>query len=189
MESIDDLLADLKAEYEEKDKPKPSPKQEPLKQVESKTFSGDWEDKAERNKKASLYKDNADDDGAFKQKKSPQLPPIPKPKAQLSWQQSNIDLSSAEYGFIDELKAEFQEKERLEELKRQEQLREEQLRQERIKQQQKQALKKEAEEWLKKLNPRSEEGLWFEEFAYSYPSKLEAAIDYLQALKETGFRK
>ncbi|MGC1393851.1 MAG: hypothetical protein WA828_06180, partial [Coleofasciculaceae cyanobacterium] len=70
-------------------------------------------------------------------------------------------------------------------------LKEQQLNEDKIKLQQrekqrKEALTKEATEWLKNLNFSSEEGLWFEEFAYSYPSKLEAAIDYLQALREAN---
>lgn len=96
-----------------------------------------------------------------------------------------------------EIKAEFAEQQRIEESKKQQQLREETLQKEqqlqaekiRIQQQEKiekAAITKEAEVWLKALNFRSEEGLWFEEFAYSYPSKLEAAIDYLQALRETN---
>jgi hypothetical protein len=39
-----------------------------------------------------------------------------------------------------------------------------------------------AEAWLKDLDSNSEEWLWFEQFAYSYESKVEAAIDYLKAL-------
>ncbi len=35
---------------------------------------------------------------------------------------------------------------------------------------------KTATEWLKKLDPLDGEGLWFEEFAKNYPSRLEAAI-------------
>ncbi len=50
----------------------------------------------------------------------------------------------------------------------------------------KEALKQKAQEWLKKLNPQSEEGKWFEEFSYSYESKLIAAIDYLEAMRESG---
>jgi hypothetical protein len=42
------------------------------------------------------------------------------------------------------------------------------------------ALKNQAEDWLKKLDPFSAEGLWFERFAEGYSSKLEAAIEYLQ---------
>lgn len=40
-----------------------------------------------------------------------------------------------------------------------------------------------AEEFLKNLDPYSDEGFWFEQFAQSYPSRLQAAIEYLQALE------
>lgn len=53
-------------------------------------------------------------------------------------------------------------------------------------QRRKAALRDKAQQWLKTLNPRSEEGQWFEEFSYSYDSKLAAAIDYLEAMRETG---
>lgn len=36
--------------------------------------------------------------------------------------------------------------------------------------------------WLKTLDPMSSEGLWFEEFAAKYPSKVAAAVDYLRSL-------
>lgn len=48
------------------------------------------------------------------------------------------------------------------------------------------ALRDKALVWLKKLNPNSEEGRWFEEFSYSYEDKLQAAIDYLEAMRESG---
>lgn len=38
-----------------------------------------------------------------------------------------------------------------------------------------------ANEWLKKLDPLSGEGLWFEGFAKNYPSRLEAAIALIAA--------
>ena len=50
----------------------------------------------------------------------------------------------------------------------------------------KKALREKAQQWLKNLNPRSEEGKWFEEFSYSYEDKLQAAIDYLEAMRESG---
>lgn len=53
-------------------------------------------------------------------------------------------------------------------------------------QRRKEALREKAKKWLKNLNPRSEEGKWFEEFSYSYEDKLQAAIDYLEAMRETG---
>jgi hypothetical protein len=43
-----------------------------------------------------------------------------------------------------------------------------------------------AQEWLAKLSAKSEEGRWFEEFACNYESRLEAAIDYLEALQEVS---
>jgi hypothetical protein len=43
------------------------------------------------------------------------------------------------------------------------------------------AIAKTATEWLKNLDPLGGEGLWFEEFAKNYPSRLEAAIALLQS--------
>ena len=44
-----------------------------------------------------------------------------------------------------------------------------------------QAIAKQATEWLKQLDPLGGEGLWFEEFAKNYPSRLEAAIALIQS--------
>lgn len=88
--------------------------------------------------------------------------------------------------------------EKLAEIKRQEQAKiaEEQRRQEEAialqkraelrERKRKEALREKAKQWLKTLNPRSEEGQWFEEFSYSYEDKLQAAVDYLEAMRETG---
>jgi len=149
MESIDDILAQIKSEYQQKDNPGQPKKQSPGKREEA---------------------------------IAPKLPNLPPPA--ISGRKS-FSPSSPEDALLSQIQAEFTEQDKVEELKRQEQIKEEKIRQEKIKQQQRQALTKEAEAWLKKLNPRSAEGLWFEEFAYSYSSKLAAAIDYLQALKET----
>jgi hypothetical protein len=51
--------------------------------------------------------------------------------------------------------------------------------QQKVKDQEK--ITKTATEWLKKLDPLGGEGLWFEEFAKNYPSRLEAAIALLQS--------
>lgn len=159
MESIDDLLAQVKAEYQEKElgiKPQ----------------------------KEALFKEE-----------DFQSPPIVSSTYYSQPVQSHV-LSLAEENLLADVRAELEEKQQAEELKKQQQIREEQLRkeqqirEEQIKEEQKrkrkrEALTQEATEWLKKLNPHSEEGLWFEEFSYSYPSKLDAAIDYLTALRET----
>lgn len=44
-----------------------------------------------------------------------------------------------------------------------------------------QVYEQKAKEWLKMLDPLCGEGLWFEEFAKNYPSKLEAAIAIMQS--------
>ena len=80
-----------------------------------------------------------------------------------------------------EVKQDVEEKQLLEEQQKQQKLEEERIRQEKIKAKQLEALKVQAQEWLNKLEPLSTEGMWFETFAQSYPSKLEAAIEYLNS--------
>jgi hypothetical protein len=81
---------------------------------------------------------------------------------------------------LSEVKADFLEQDAAEELKKQQELEQEKIRQAQLKAQQLEILNKEAKEWLSKLDPFSPEGLWFEHFAEGYPSKLEAAVEYLQ---------
>ncbi|MCF4967021.1 salt stress protein, Slr1339 family [Nostoc sp. CMAA1605] len=82
---------------------------------------------------------------------------------------------------LEEVKADIEAQAQAEELKKQQELEQERIKQEKIKAKQKAALKKQAQDWLAKLDPLSVEGLWFERFAESYPSKLEAAIEYLKS--------
>ncbi|MBW4424487.1 MAG: hypothetical protein KME50_08490 [Nostoc desertorum CM1-VF14] len=79
-----------------------------------------------------------------------------------------------------EIKADFAEEDAAIELKRQQELEQERIRQEQLKTKQLEVLKVQAKEWLAKVDPLSSEGLWFERFAESYSSKLEAAIEYLK---------
>ncbi|MEH2013819.1 salt stress protein, Slr1339 family [Nostoc sp.] len=87
--------------------------------------------------------------------------------------------------FIDnllaEVKADFAEKDAAVESKRQQELEQERVRQEQLKAKEIEALQVQAKEWLAKVDPLSSEGLWFERFAESYSSKLEAAIEYLRS--------
>lgn len=131
MESIDDLLAQVKAEY--KAKPQDLP------------------------------------------------PPSPVPSGV-----TPIDLSTSPSvdRLLAELGGEYREKEKAAAQERQQQQEEERRQQERCQQLQRQALQRDAAAWLKKLDPLSGEGLWFADFAKGYSSRLEAAIDYLEALKE-----
>ena len=81
-----------------------------------------------------------------------------------------------------QVKTDYQQHDQAEELQRQQQFQEEQSKQEQIKQQEFEAVKIKAIAWLKKLDPLSSEGIWFEKFAKKYSSKLAAAIDYLQSV-------
>jgi hypothetical protein len=49
----------------------------------------------------------------------------------------------------------------------------------------KRALVKKAEEYVKGLKPGTTDAKWFESFAKGYPSKIDAAIAYLEAMEET----
>jgi hypothetical protein len=86
---------------------------------------------------------------------------------------------------------ELQENERRrqqQERQRQRQEQEKQHRLEALRQQRRAELAGKAQKWLKQLNPKSEEGRWFDEFACGYESRLEAAIDYLEALQSVGHK-
>ena len=78
------------------------------------------------------------------------------------------------------------EAQQAEEKRRQQELIELQQREELRNKRRKEALREDAKKWLAKLSPNTEEGRWFEEFSYSYENKLQAAIDYLEAMRETG---
>ena len=126
MDSIDKLLAELKAEYEEQ-----KPQQQQPKPISAKPMS--------------------------MQRKSESL----------------ID------SLLAEVKADFEQKDLAEKLQRQQEQEQERIRQEQLKAKKLEELKKQAKDWLAKLDPFSSEGLWFERFAEGYPSKLDAAIEYL----------
>jgi hypothetical protein len=98
---------------------------------------------------------------------------------------SSLFTSSSKGDVIDnilaEVKQDIEEKQVLEEQQKQQELEDERIRQQKIKAKQLEALKAQAQEWLNKLDPLSTEGMWFESFAQSYSSKLEAAIEYLNS--------
>ncbi len=105
----------------------------------------------------------------------------PKPKAAQPFISPPPKSTSLVDNLLAEVKADFAAQDETEELKKQQELEQEQIREAQIKAKQLETLKHLAKEWLDKLDPFSPEGLWFERFAESYPSKLEAAIEYLQS--------
>ena len=43
---------------------------------------------------------------------------------------------------------------------------------------------RQAQVWLKNLDKNSDERYWFDQFAFKYSSRIDAAIDYLQVVDE-----
>ncbi|MEC4816374.1 MAG: hypothetical protein SAK29_24360 [Scytonema sp. PMC 1069.18] len=105
------------------------------------------------------------------QPKSTPIPPLAKSTSKSERLIDNL---------LAQVKSDFEEKDLAEELQRQQEMEQERIRQEKLKTQKREAVKIQAKDWLEKLDPLSSEGLWFERFAEGYPSKLEAAIEYLQ---------
>lgn len=176
MSEMDKLLAQLKAEYKHK-KPssKPSSSATPSSQ---KSHKGDKQlDSILADLKAEFTEEKPK-----KRDKAPQKRVKP---TSLSTSSGNRSTPTYNDNFFEDLKGEYQAKEREEQQRRQKELLVQQKREQERARRRRQALKQEAQEWLKNLNLNSDEGLWFEEFSYSYDSKLEAAIDYLQAIRET----
>jgi hypothetical protein len=68
--------------------------------------------------------------------------------------------------------------------KQQQQARMYEQRQAALAQQRRQDLRQHAQAWLQKLDKKSVEGRWFEDFACHYESPLDAAIEYFVALQE-----
>ncbi|MBD3885147.1 hypothetical protein IFO70_25795 [Phormidium tenue FACHB-886] len=82
------------------------------------------------------------------------------------------------------LKAQYAAQDQAEALKRQQQQQAEQQHQAQAQRRRQQALVQRAEAWLKTLDTRSGESAWFEAFAANYESRVAAAIDYLKASEE-----
>lgn len=109
-----------------------------------------------------------------------ETPPSPAPIPQAPSPQRLLETMKSEYE--QQQAAALQQAE----LERQQQAQQKQHRLEQLKQQRRAELTETAAHWLKTLSPKSTEGRWFEEFACNYESRLEAAIDYLEALQEVN---
>ena len=107
-----------------------------------------------------------------------QKPPIApqSPNIQRSQPASDSTIDS----LLNQVKADYQEQDKIEAQQKQQQIQAQQQKQQQQRQKQLEALKVQAQAWLEKLDPLSSEGLWFERFAEGYPTKLAAAIEYLQ---------
>lgn len=86
---------------------------------------------------------------------------------------------------LSDLRTQYSEVDRAEQLRQQQEQEAERRRQEAQEQQKRAAKVKRAEKWLKTLDPRSGDAAWFEAFASNYDSRLEAALDYIDTLPQS----
>ncbi|KJH71495.1 salt stress protein, Slr1339 family [Aliterella atlantica] len=106
-----------------------------------------------------------------------QKPPAPQsPNIKRSQPASNSAIDS----LLNQVKNDYQEQDKIAAQQKQQQIQAQLQQQQQQRQKQLEALKVQAQAWLEKLDPLSSEGLWFERFAEGYPTKLAAAIEYLQ---------
>lgn len=204
-DSVEDLLAQIKAQYADTTQPEapqpgaassqPAPAPQPPQSPQPAAA-----DSSSGSSSGSIDDLLAEIEGKPAPAQQPQrLQPFPS-VTQTDWQQVSPaqserpeaigETKSATDRLLEDLRTQYdqhdraeelkrQQQQRAEELKQQEQIRQEQRRQAELKRHKQLAVMQQAEEWLKRLDPRSGEAAWFEEFAAKYESKLEAAIDYL----------
>lgn len=195
--NMDDLLAQLKTEFDPKPRSKSQPKsggsqspppQNAASQASMNQMLGELRKELESGRGRASSPPNTPTSATS----SFTSPPLSAKEAALARQRLNalIDQDYQAQAQIREAKyAEIQrqaEAKLAAEKRHQEELIEVQRLQEIRDRQRQEALRQEAKNWLIKLNPRSEEGKWFQEFSSSYQDQLQAAIDYLEAMQETG---
>lgn len=208
--SLDKLLAELKIEYDRKQKDRIPPTMTPSDREPSELgnfldeIKAKFETKpnSQDNSNSNSQLDNLLAEFKNKQEKQPKLEQQSSPvmddflaevqakfaQKKLRRQDSQSHRASTSNNLsLQQVQSEYQQKKQIEDRSKQQQSLEQIKLEELKKQQKRKALTRKAEEWLKNLDPNSDEGLWFEEFSYAYESKLEAAIDYLEALGETRF--
>lgn len=166
MESIDRLLAELRAEYQESQKKSAELKTQP----------------------------------AIAAEPPSQATAVPSSQPILT-SGKNLDFGGFDQDLA-QIKAEYEKQDKAQEIVKQERLLAEHeaqnKAQEIVKQEQQQAETvlqqvqvkthrekvRQAQVWLKNLSKDSDERFWFDQFAFKYSSRIDAAIDYLQAVNE-----
>ena len=171
MDSIDELLAKLKADAQNRQPKQPDSKRA---QPAEKGIDSLLQEIEQNPSIASPLPNEA----RLTQNATPQEP-------QPNSSDSLLEQVRSQYEQQDQQAAERQaEAEQQAQRARAQQAKEKQQRLEQLRTQRRAELTEQAATWLKNLNPKSNEGRWFEEFACNYSSRLEAAIDYLEALSE-----
>ena len=166
MESIDRLLAELKAEYQESQKKYSQLKTQPA--IAAETPSPEASVPSTQTIKSvnkTLYPGTFDSD-------------LAQIKAEYEKQDKAQEVAKQE-----RLLAENEAQNKAQEIVKQEQQQAETvLQQVQVKTHREKV--RQAQVWLKNLSKDSDERFWFDQFAFKYSSRIDAAIDYLQAVNE-----
>ncbi len=167
MESIDRLLAELKAEYQESQKKFTDLKAEQIAQPEP-----SLEATAVPSGQAIVTSSKNLDFGTF----DSDLAQI---KAEYEKQDQAQEVAKQE-----RLLAEDETQNKTQEIVKQEQQQVETVVQQEVPVKTHREKVRQAQVWLKNLSKDSDERYWFDQFAFKYSSRIDAAIDYLQVVNE-----
>ncbi len=166
MESIDRLLAELKAEYQASQK-NAELKSQPVVQESQARLppavlrSNEAFKRADLNLYAAADKDLAEIKAEYEAQNKDREVAVPKP-----------------------LKAEYEAPNKTQEAVSLEQQPAQKVAEPQLDVQTHRQKVRQAQVWLKKLDKNSDERFWFDQFAFKYSSRIDAAIDYLQAVKQ-----
>ncbi|MCT7958154.1 salt stress protein, Slr1339 family [Laspinema palackyanum] len=174
MDPIEKLLEQIKAENQ-------TPRPQSLEQVEAKPAAKAGPSPTANPPKLMYNLDSLLEKVQSEAKEPKVQPSLNVKPIEIEWESTSKGLGGHLDQLFGDVKQELEAQEQAEQLKREQERQEEAKKLERLKQKQREGLAKRAQEWLKKLDPYSDEGFWFGQFAEHYSSKLEAAIAYLEA--------
>ncbi|MFM9266064.1 salt stress protein, Slr1339 family [Tychonema sp. BBK16] len=167
MESIERLLAELKAEYQESQKKSAELKSQGIVQPELL-----WQANAVPSNQAIETSGENLHFGGFDQD-------LAQVKAEYEKQDQAQEVAKQE-----RLLAEDEAQNKAQEMVNQEQQQVETVFQQQVPVRTHREKVRQAQVWLKNLSKDSDERFWFDQFAFKYSSRIDAAIDYLQAVNE-----
>lgn len=167
MESIDRLLAELKAEYQASRKQDDDLKSQPLVQAQAPVPQAPVPStQTFKTLDINLYAGSLDNDLA---------------QIKAEYEGKN---KAQEVAALEPLKAEYKAKSKVQEVASLEPQPAEKVAAPQLDVETHRQKVRQAQVWLKKLDKNSDEGYWFDQFAFKYSSRIDAAIDYLQAVNE-----
>ncbi len=195
---MDELLSELKAEYQsEKRKPAEGRDPKPTRAKSQSTPPPATPSPADDAAESAMFDELLADVKTEAEREEPRPTarkagdcPSDASRANRSNSASDRTQPSNHHQFYEQLKQQQQARERAAQKQQEEQQREAEIaakkKAEHRALRRRAALTEKARHWLQNLDLNSEEGKWFEEFSYSYDSQLEAAVDYLEAMRESG---